>query len=244
LVRQIFEAAVDDRLRRDNPCRVKGAATERSVERQIPSLEQVAALADGIAPRYRAMVLVAALAGLRKGECLGLARRHLDLTAEPPIVRIERALVYTDAGPIMQEPKTTAGHRTLALPPILVDELNEHLAAFVAPAADALLFTDAKTGASPRKDRIRWEWVLACRAAGVECSFHDLRHVAGTLNAAAGATIKEAMARLGHASPVAALRYQHAVQSRDAEIAAAVGNIALPALGSRRSPGGHVQPTS
>ena len=60
---------------------------------------------------------------------------------------------------------------------------------------------------------------FACTEAGVSCTFHDLRHVAGTLNAAAGATIKEAMARLGHASPVAALRYQHAVAARDAVIA-------------------------
>ncbi|MEM9652503.1 MAG: hypothetical protein AAGA65_10425 [Actinomycetota bacterium] len=52
-----------------------------------------------------------------------------------------------------------------------------------------------------------------------------MRHVAGTLNAQAGATLKEAMRRLGHSSAVAALRYQHAVDERDAEIADAVGQI-------------------
>ncbi|MGB5756367.1 MAG: site-specific integrase, partial [Acidimicrobiales bacterium] len=65
----------------------------------------------------------------------------------------------------------------------------------------------------------------ARKAAGVECTFHDLRHVAGTLNAQAGATLKEAMRRLGHSSPDAALRYQHAVDERDAAIADAVGQI-------------------
>ena len=63
---------------------------------------------------------------------------------------------------------------------------------------------------------------MARANADVDCTFHDLRHVAGTLNAAASATIKETMARLGHSSPEAALRYQHALAQRDAEIADAV----------------------
>ena len=40
-------------------------------------------------------------------------------------------------------------------------------------------------------------------------------------------TIKEAMARLGHSSPGAALRYQHAVKSRDGELAKAVDRLLL-----------------
>ena len=71
----------------------------------------------------------------------------------------------------------------------------------------------------------RRAWDRARRSTGVACSFHDLRHVAGTVNAAAGATTKEAMARLGHASPVAALRYQHAFAERDHEIATAVDQL-------------------
>ena len=65
----------------------------------------------------------------------------------------------------------------------------------------------------------------ARRRADVDCRFHDLRHLAGTLNAQAGATIKEAMRRLGHSTPDAALRYQHAVDERDGAIAGAVDEI-------------------
>ncbi len=226
LLRQIMEAAVDDRLRRDNPCRIKGAAVERSAERKIPSLEQVQALANSMAKQYRAIVPLAAYGGLRRGECLGLARRHVNLTADPPTVTIERALVYTQSGgAVLQEPKTDAGYRTLALPPTLATLLGRHLDEFVDSEEDALLFVDPATGTSPTKTRFRWEWTLARRGADADYSFHDLRHVAGTLNAIAGATTKEAMARLGHASPVAALRYQHAVGERDAEIALAVERL-------------------
>lgn len=52
---------------------------------------------------------------------------------------------------------------------------------------------------------------------------HDLRHVGNTLAATTGASLKELMARMGHASTRAALIYQHASQDRDRAIAAALG---------------------
>ncbi len=211
------------------PAGSKAPPTEHSRERQIPTLDEVAHLADTIAPRFRAMVLLAAFAGLRKGECLGLARRHLDLDGDPPTVTVERSIVQTNTqGMIVQDPKTDAGVRTLALPELLCDELRTHLDQYVGAGADALLFTSEHSGDTPTKVMWRTIWNQARTDADVACTFHDLRHVAGTLNATAGATIKEAMARLGHASPVAALRYQHAVASRDAEIAGERGQADPP----------------
>ncbi len=223
LLRQICQAAVEDRLVRENPCRIKGAATERSAERRIPTLDEVSRLANTIDPRFRAMVLLAAYAGLRKGECFGLARRHLELTTDPPTVQIERARVESSThGLIFQDPKTSAGARTLALPALLAQELQAHLDQWVDDDPDALVFTTFRSNDTPTKMIWRRRWDNARQAADVSCTFHDLRHVAGTLNAVAGATLKEAMARLGHASPAAALRYQHAATERDAEVATAV----------------------
>jgi integrase len=48
---------------------------------------------------------------------------------------------------------------------------------------------------------------------------HDLRHTGATLAAVHGATLKELMSRLGHSTPAAAMRYQHAAQDRDRAIA-------------------------
>ena len=63
-------------------------------------------------------------------------------------------------------------------------------------------------------------WLPATREAGlVGLRWHDLRHTAGTLAARTGATTKELMARLGHASPRAAMVYQHASEDRDRLIA-------------------------
>jgi integrase len=49
--------------------------------------------------------------------------------------------------------------------------------------------------------------------------FHDLRHTGNTLAAASGASTRELMHRMGHASMRAALIYQHATSERDREIA-------------------------
>jgi integrase len=223
LLRQICQSAVDDKLMRESPCRIKGAGSDRSRQRQVPTLDEVDRLANAVEPRYRGMVLLAAHAGLRKGECFGLARRHLELAAKPPTVTVERARIETASlGLIFQGPKTVAGLRTLVLPASLVGELQHHLDRWVDVDPDALVFTAKSSRDTPTKMVWRRVWDNARAAAGVPCTFHDLRHVAGTLNAVAGATLKESMARLGHASPAAVLRYQHAASARDAEVASAV----------------------
>ena len=65
--------------------------------------------------------------------------------------------------------------------------------------------------------------------------FHDLRHMGQTLAASTGATTKDLMRRLGHASPAAANRYLHTVDGRDAEIASALSEKAE--IGTGAPPG-------
>ena len=62
---------------------------------------------------------------------------------------------------------------------------------------------------------------------------HDLRHHASTSMARIpGVTTKELMARIGHASPRAALIYQHATEERDRAVAdvleAQIGAVQRP----------------
>jgi len=52
-----------------------------------------------------------------------------------------------------------------------------------------------------------------------------LRHAAATLAAATGAGVKEIMYRIGHSSPQAALRYQHASARRDLRIAEGISEL-------------------
>lgn len=64
----------------------------------------------------------------------------------------------------------------------------------------------------------------------------DLRHTSATYAAMAGATLAELQARLGHSTVGAALRYQHAAQGRDAEIALRLSDLAGGSSGTGRSP--------
>jgi hypothetical protein len=57
---------------------------------------------------------------------------------------------------------------------------------------------------------------------------------AATLAAAAGATTKELMERMGHTSPAVALRYQHVMADRQGAIAAALDGLVRDAENDNR----------
>lgn len=227
LLRTILTTAVEDSVLSANPCRVRGAASERAEERKIPSLHDVEALVTFIEPRYRAAVLLAAFCGLRKGECFGLARRHVTIGDLHSSVRVERTRSEVSGkGLVFQDPKTDAGIRVVAMPERVRDELVVHLRDFVDVDPDALLFADEASGDVPRSTKWKRIWDLARNNAGVpDLTFHDLRHLAGTLTALAGGTLKEIQARLGHASPDAAMIYQHVAQGRDDVLASEIDRI-------------------
>lgn len=82
-----------------------------------------------------------------------------------------------------------------------------------------LLWT-AADGSHLAQSTFHRHWDKARRTAGrPDLPFHGLRHYAGTSYAQTGATVRETMARLGHSSTAAAMRYQHS-GSRDDELAA------------------------
>jgi len=142
-------------------------------------------------------------------------------------VRVERTRSEVSGrGLVFQAPKTDAGSRVVVLPERLRLELESHLANFVGPDDDALLFATERTGDVPRASSWTRIWNTARREADVGgLRFHDLRHLAGTLAALAGGTLKEIQARLGHASAEAAMIYQHVAQGRDGVVATEIDRI-------------------
>jgi integrase len=218
-LRQILTQAVHDDLIAKNPCRIAGGAAERHEEQRFLSLEQLYELAGTVPARYRALILTAGLAGLRQGELFGLQRQDIDLPGAAIAVRRKRLRLAS--GEVIEDaPKSRAGRRVVALPATLVAELNMHLEHALDDAADAYVFTSS-TGVPLERSNFRYRiWLPATERVGLDgLRFHDLRHTAGTLTARTGATTKEIMARLGHASPQAAMVYQHATRDRDRLIA-------------------------
>jgi integrase len=226
LLRTMLNTAVEDGRIVANPCVIKGAGVEHSPERTaVPTVEQVQALAEAIEPRFRALVLFAAFSGLRFGEVAALTRSRVDLEAGAVTVA-ESAAELGDGTRLVGPPKTEAGRRTVALPAPVVDVLRSHLAEYVGQQDDALVFCGPK-GAALRRANFHKSWWAPARAAvGLPAlHFHDLRHAGNTWAAATGASTAELMGRMGHASPRAALIYQHATASRDRAIADALGDM-------------------
>lgn len=221
LFRRLCEEAVEDGYLRHNPCRIKKAATEPKYVQayeEPPSPTQVRALALAVPERYRAMVLLAGFGGLRWGELSGLQRRHVDLTGGT--VRVEQQVVYVNSDMMVGPPKSDAGVRTVYVPAEVVNALTLHLAKFVENKPGSWVFTGDR-GAWLRHSNFRRRvWLPATEATElVGVRFHDLRHAAATLAAMTGASTKDLMARMGHASQAAAIRYQHATQAQQKAIA-------------------------
>ncbi len=217
LLRAMMATAARNELILRNPCQVENGGVERAPDRPLPTGDEVWQLADAIDERFRALVVTASFIGLRWGELVGLRRQEIDLVER--VVHVTRQLVEVGGDLSEGPPKTDAGSRSVAIPPIVVGELERHLAQFVDGALDAPVFVGAK-GAPLRRSNFNKVWSRARAEVGREdLHLHDLRHFANTLAASAGASTKELMSRLGHTSPAAALRYQHATEERDQTIA-------------------------
>jgi integrase len=225
LLRTICETAVSDEMIARNPCNLKGAAVEHSPERPVLSVAEVEALAETIEERFGALVLLAAWCGLRLGEALALTRADVGL--EEGSVVIDKSAAELKSGErIVGAPKTKAGIRKVYVPPHVVPALRSHLERYTGPEPEDLVFTG--TQRQPlRRASLYTAWLRATGQLGLDgVRLHDLRHTGATLAAATGASTKELMNRLGHASSDAALRYQHATQDRDVAIARALSDLA------------------
>ena len=235
LLRTICGTAVTDGIIAANPCEIDGAGRERPDERPVATVAEVYALADAVGPEHRLVVLLACFAGLRLGELQALRRRHVDLDSAALRI-VEQTLVLRDGTHLTGPPKTDAGLRVIAIPESVVDELRKHLVT-VPEHPDALVF--GRPGGRPfRRATLYTAWHAATKRLGMEgFHIHDLRHTGNTLAAATGASTKELMARMGHASARAALIYQHATRDRDVVIATALDGMIRDVLdrGSRVS---------
>ena len=227
LLRSILATAVADEILAANPCRVRGAGTTTRARRVEPAtLDQLTVLVEHMPARCQALVLLGAWCGLRFGEMAELRRADLDLRTG--VVHVRRGVVRITGQVSVGTPKSAAGLRDVAIPPHLLPTLAEHMATHVGPAPEALVFpsvTDPEVQVHP--NTLYRHWHKAREAAGPpDLRIHDLRHTGAVLAARTGATLAELMARIGHSTPQAALRYQHAALGRDAHIAEQLSRLA------------------
>jgi integrase len=219
LLRAILTTAVSESLIGRNPCVTRGAGIEHAGERPMLEASTVLQLAEAIDERLRCFVLVGGFLGLRTGELLGLTRKDVDILHRA--LHVQRQAQEISGRRLVSDPKTDAGKRSVSLPRALAEALSEHLDTFAAPGPDGSVFT-GRSGLPLRRADLSQAWRKAVADVGAPPGLrcHDLRHHAATTFARKpDVTLKELMATIGHASPVAALRYQHATEERGKELA-------------------------
>jgi integrase len=227
IVERILAYAVRTKRLAVNPA--EGIERPRVVHRRETALThaQVAALvraADDAGP----VIQTLAYTGLRFGELAALRVGDVDLSRRR--ILVSRAIAQvTGVGLVEGTPKTDEVRSV----PVLTSALAETLkAAIEGRGADEYLFPAPDSGPM-RNSFFRWRFDRACEAAGLTgVSPKTLRHSAGSLALASGASLPTVSKLLGHAKvSTTADVYSHMLPDDFDNLASAMDKAARAAKG-------------
>ncbi len=162
-------------------------------EKHALTPEQIHDLLGCLREPVRSMVLVGILTGMRVGEILALRRKDIDVDRQE--IRVEQACYRGSVG----TPKTKGSRRTLPVPEELISVLTrfcrhsggESDSDFAFHTNNGTPFSDTNLlhrDLKPAGQKIGAPWL----------SWHTLRRTHATLLQAAGGSLKDAQAQLGH----------------------------------------------
>lgn len=161
------------------------------------SLEQVAAIADAIDPKYRALIHLMAGSGLRPGEAFGLSLDRVNWLRKE--IMVDRQIVTTEGSTSFRPLKTVSSNRVVPITVTVLDELTAHREEFGTGDHD-LLFWGAN-GTAIRRNRFGEVWRRTMKRLPFECSGpHQIRHHYASILIAHGCSVKIVQSCLGHAT--------------------------------------------
>jgi integrase len=193
------------------------APEERMRPLDAAGLHALVAAADG--QLARALLLTAAMTGMRRGELLGLRWRDVDYTNRRVWVRRSIGL-----GGVVKTPKTRKSIRAISLPRPVADELEALWKSSRFRAADDYVFASATGTPLDGRNMVREHFEPALRRAHLpRLRFHDLRHSYASVLIAQGKHPKVISEQLGHASVTITMdRYSHLFESASADVSDAL----------------------
>lgn len=211
----VFSQAVLDDVVGRHPMRgVKIPRTEVGAERaDIPTMEDVRALIEaargtavgkGSNPTLAAMIQVAAETGLRAGELCGLRVRNVNFLRGEVHVVEQINQRSGDFSPL----KTESSRRVVPIGPGTVRVIEEQLRR--APRAPEETVFCTREGRPLSSSSLSARFRTVARRAGVDTTFHALRHFYASSLIASGASVVMVQRALGHASASMTLNvYSH-----------------------------------
>ena len=195
LVSKLFEMAKKwNYYSGDNPRSGVSLPEKRAVrEKHILQPDQIPHLLALLKEPVRTMVLLGILTGMRVGEILGLRRKDVDFASGQ--IRVEQAYYRGLFG----SPKTKGSRRTLPLPGVLASALACVCGHATRTGEDALVFQTRNGTPFSDTNLLHQQLKPAGRKLGMPwLSWHTLRRTHATLLQAAGASLRDAQAQLGH----------------------------------------------
>ena len=211
-VRTAFMAARADHLMATDPFEAVALPAVEDVKIVPLTSDQVAAIADNIGLRYRAIVIAQAGLGLRIGEVLALRLQDVDFMRRT--VRVENQ-IDQDTSELIP-PKTSRSRRSIPLLNAVATELSAHIARCAPsdlPRWEGLLFHTSVGTPFLRQDyRTRAFTGAVRKAAKNDLAFpvgttpHDLRRYSASVLLDAGESVVTVAELLGHRNAALVVR--------------------------------------
>lgn len=240
----ILDLAVADEALKKSPAKNKIVQVPKKPGKEVQAWadEVLYAVIDGHADMFRAIPIIGAACGLRRGELFGLALEDIDF--EEQVIRVVRQIKRLGRDHVFSLPKSDR-ERTVPLPDWAAQTIKTHVDKYKPepctlpwetadgkPHTCNLLFrwTDDRHIRANLYEKLVWKPALVfaevipeptrdkygCKryASGDGVGMHALRHYYASVMLAAGVSIKELAEYLGHADPGFTLRvYVHMLPS-------------------------------
>ena len=195
----------------------------------MPSIEETRAIVREASGVYKIPVLLAATAGMRRGEILALQWSATDLDAGR--IHVERTLQKVRGEISFVAPKTDRSRRAVSLPASVMERLRryrkeqaERRLALGAAWVDGDLVIDNGRGAPLDPDSLSHAFARIAAAAGVPgARLHDLRHAFASTLLVGGVHPKVVSEALGHSSAAFTMDvYSHLLPTMGDQVAQAI----------------------
>lgn len=139
-------------------------------KRALTKLEKDAILSADFTDNEKAFVMILFYFGIRREEILALNKSDFDF--ENKLLHINRAIVYDGNNPVLKDPKSFAGKRSIYIPEAIYDFLNS----FITACTSIYIFTK-KNGDLMTKSSYTKMWSNIIKKINAEISTNKNKHL-------------------------------------------------------------------
>lgn len=210
LFKQALKQAIEWGMLSRNPADGVRIPTVTRRDPVILTEEQAQSVLDSLTGTYGYIpALISYHTGMRLGEVIALSWDAVNLDAATIEVQQSYTLTDEEGRPVIKEPKTKAGRRTVEIGHTLIaelvnyrkDQLEQQIAAGANWRNNLNLVCTKVNGVPISSKAIGHLFSRRARSLGYNVTFHGLRHTHVSMLIKAGVPINTISARVGHSTP-------------------------------------------